>query len=89
MSPAKRSFSHEASLGDTFGHRLERIHAVSRSNDPADLDALLAAFADEPDPAVRKLLALAALRVAGLVGRDLDTVTSERLHEACRWALPR
>lgn len=89
MRRASRSYAREASLGDTFGHRVERIYAASRSTDPADLDPLLAAFADEPDPAMRKLLALAVMRVAGLVGRGIDAATTERLQEACQWSLPR
>lgn len=89
MSRARRRLSRDESLGDTFGHRVERIHAASRSTALIDLESLLTAFADEPDPAVRKLLALAAFRAAGLIGEELDAATSQELQEACQWALPR
>jgi hypothetical protein len=81
--------SYHASLRDTFGHRIERIHAASQSDNPDVLDDLLAAFAAEPDPAVRKLLALSALRVSKATSVQIPSKVRKAINVAVGWKLPR
>ena len=80
--------SHVASLGDTYGHRADRVVEASRSDRSAVLPALIDAFAAEPDPAMRKLLALAVIRVAGRLGRALDPELEAGLEKSVSWTLP-
>jgi hypothetical protein len=81
--------SYDASLGDTFGHRIERIYAASQSNSSEVLYELVAAFLVEPDPAVRKLLALSAMRVSKAVDVPIPPDELTMVHAAIEWKMPR
>jgi hypothetical protein len=81
--------SYDASLGDTFGHRIERIYTASQSNGPDVLDDLLTAFGVEPDPAVRKLLALSAVRVSKAADIPIPSKELGAVYAAIEWKMPR
>jgi len=87
-SASSARVSYRNSLGDTFGHRIERIIAVSHLPSCTVLVELIDAFTKEPDPAVRKLLALASLRVCAALEERLPSDLLNPMREALSWRLP-
>lgn len=79
--------SYESSFGDTFGHRADRVVAASHRVDAETLAALELALREEPNPAMKKLLALAIMRVLKNRGEGSEQHLRHLLEEAISWRL--